>query len=145
MTLRYPLTILQDILYLSLLGLLHIIFLSQIVCRHHCLSVFLYLTQNHQPCEPLYHSCCIPRWSGDLFQSYCSFCFRFCFPNSLTLFGHNCHTCCIHSWINCCSCFSIYFLLSLMLETYLLVLIFLLCFFRSALSSRTNIFPSSDI
>ena len=80
------LTILWDLLYCSFLKLLHIIWLPQRGCWRHCLSILLSLPNNK-------HSCCILRQVGAFLQYYCRFCCHFycCFPNSLTLCGHNCH------------------------------------------------------
>ena len=145
MTICYHLTILQDLLRRSLLGLLHIMLLPQIGCKFHCLSLFLSLPNNNHPCGLFFRSCFIPCWSRAFLQSYFSFYFRFCFPNSLTLCGSTCHTCCIHPWRTFCSFFYISFLQRVMLEPYVLVLLFLFCFFCSDLSSRTNVFISSGL
>ena len=122
--LRYHPTIIQDILYRFLLGLLHIMLLQQIGCQRHLISVLLYYPNSQLPCGLFYHSCWIPCWSRSLLQTHCNFCFRFRFPRSLTLCGRTCHTCCIHPWRIYSSCFSIYFLRRLMLENYLMVFIF---------------------
>ena len=115
-------------------------------CRRHHIYLFLSFPNNHYPCVLLLHSCCITRWIGDLLQSYFRLFFRFCFCflNSLTLYGHTCHNCCICPWRTCYSFFHL-FIRSSTLEHSLLVHIFPLFFFRSALSSITKVSLSSNI
>ena len=80
MALLYHITILQDILYCPLIGLLHRMLLPRIDCQRHCLYVFLSLPNNQQPCDLFYHSRLIPRWSGAFFQYYFHFCLVFVSP-----------------------------------------------------------------
>ena len=115
MMLCYQLTIIQDLLYRYILGILHRLLFPKIDFLCHRLSLLLSLPNNQNLCDLFYHSCCIPCLRRDFFQSYCRFCFRFCFPNILTLYGRTCHTCCIHSWRICCYCFFISFIQSLTL------------------------------
>ena len=79
MTLRYHITIIQNLVYRSLLGILHRMFLLIIGCQRHRLYILLASPKNQQPCDLLYHSCFIPCWIRAFFQYYCRFFFSFSF------------------------------------------------------------------
>ena len=141
MTYRCLITIIRDILRCCLLELLHIMCLPWRGCWRHCLSIFLSLPNNQQPCGLLFHSNCIHHWSGAFLQYYCCLCCHCfcCFPKSMMLCGCTCHNYYIPPWITWHSCCYFSFLWCSILEPSLLIHYFPVFFFHSGISSRIKI------
>ena len=83
---------------------------------------------------------------SSLKQGFLPFLFRSCslfccyIPYSLKLCGHICHICCIFPWMNFYYCVVVPFLWRSTLESSLLIILFSVFFFHSALSSITNVY-----
>ena len=129
MTQHFLPTIIYDLLTCHLLELIHSMCLPQRSCLCHRLYISPSSLNNQHSSVLFFHSCCILRWRG-VFYSCCWSCFVFLFkylPGNLTLCEHILHTCYIRIFKTFHSCRSIFFLRSLTLEPYLLVLV-LFCF-----------------
>ena len=126
--------------------LLHRMWIPRRGCLRHCIYLYIYSPKNKQPCVLLLHSCWIIRWRRVLCSCCCLCCiFLYWFLNiNLTLCGNICHTCYIWPWRNCHYCCSISFLRSLILEPSILVIFYLVLYFRLDMSYRTNAYISSD-